>query len=136
MSEDELRPQKVVPEAGEVQPGLSDEELEARAEDLMARARVSHKLPEVPDWDYKRPKESKNPLDPVSDGGSTRGLGVGLSMAYVMLGSVILGFGAGWLLDNATHQQMLWKPILGFGGTILGLVSTLIMLSREGNRPQ
>ncbi len=55
------------------------------------------------------------------DAESTRGLGVGLTIAYAIIGVPLVGFGAGWLLDRAMGGGTLWQAL----GTVFGAVAAI-----------
>jgi hypothetical protein len=116
---------------------LSEEEkLFARVEALKARTRVSQQLPEVPEFEFKRPASgpgSKEPLGPT-DGGQARELGIGIMAAYTMVGSMVVGFGGGWLADKLLKSGNLWTALGGAGGAIFGIVATMVLLQRASKR--
>ena len=106
-----------------------EERIAARLAELQEKTAVSHQLPEVPEWNYKRP-ETKPTIAPGSYTANAKSLGIGMSVAYTMSGSVIGGFGTGWLLDRATHHEALFTAILGLGGATLGVVGTILLVSK------
>jgi hypothetical protein len=113
-----------------------EEILFARVEALKDKTRVSHKLPDVPDWNFQRPSSGpgSKPSGGLSDGGNQRSLGLGISVAYLMAGSVIVGFGLGWFIDRAAHSGTLWETILGLGGAVIGVVGTVSMIQRMSQK--
>ncbi len=64
-----------------------------------------------------------------SEAESYRGLGVGLTIAYVIIGVPILGAGVGWLLDRAASSSQ-WTAIGTVGGAAVGLALALAILNR------
>jgi F0F1-type ATP synthase assembly protein I len=61
---------------------------------------------------------------------SARGLGLGFSIGYAILGLPLLGYGIGWLID----RQLGTKTIGGFGmliGATLGVVFAIVQLNRQ-----
>lgn len=92
-------------------------------------------LPEPPEWEYKRPKTAPNNTSPKKlDGQIYTGLGAGLSAAYAMVGSTLLGWFIGWLADRG--EGYLWQAIGTMTGAIFGLVAAIIMIIRLQNRNQ
>lgn len=69
----------------------------------------------------------------ASDKSSTLGLGVGLSVAYTIIGFPIFGWLVGKLIDNQTGSVM----ANGFGmliGAVLGIVGALMILNKHQNK--
>lgn len=65
-----------------------------------------------------------------SDAESARGLGVGLSIAYTILGTPLLGLGIGWVLDNR-YQSTVFKGIGTVSGAVLGIILAFWMMNRK-----
>lgn len=102
-----------------------DDEFHDRLRELEGRAQAAH-------GGYKR-KEAEKERARRSDGESSRGLGVGLSVAYTILGMPMLGAGVGWFVDKQTRMSV----FLGLGtvaGAVLGVVFALVILSRHQDR--
>ncbi len=68
-----------------------------------------------------------------SDREAARGLGLGLSVAYTIIGLPMFGLAVGWLLDKNTNSNI-FKPAFVVGGAALGIVIAIVMLNREQNR--
>lgn len=64
-----------------------------------------------------------------SDAEAARGLGVGLSIAYTILGTPLLGLGIGWMLDNR-YQANLFKGLGTVSGAVLGIILAFWMMNR------
>ncbi|MCW5938459.1 MAG: hypothetical protein KF884_07090 [Fimbriimonadaceae bacterium] len=62
-------------------------------------------------------------------GDSGRGLGIGLSIAYAILGLTMLGWGVGWLLDRGT-DRVLWQGLGTVFGATLAVAYALKVMNR------
>lgn len=104
------------------------DELEAKATELRERAASTGptRMPEVPEWNYKRPRNAATNDDP----NNYKGLGIGISVAYMMLGSLVVGLGIGWLLDKAFNQTI-FLAIFGLIGALFGIATTFILINRS-----
>jgi len=60
---------------------------------------------------------------------TARGTGVGLQIAYMIIGFPMAGLALGWYLDNRLDANA-WKPILVIGGPAAGIALALITLNR------
>jgi len=117
---------------------LFDEEDEQKLRDIEERAKaVSQKraeMPEVPEWDYKRPEL---PGQHKVDSTSYLGLGVGLSVAYTLVGMALAGWGIGWLIDrNAGTGSTLAQGLGTLVGATFGLAAGIFTIIRAQNRNQ
>jgi F0F1-type ATP synthase assembly protein I len=63
------------------------------------------------------------------DRASARGLGVGLSIGYTIVGLPLVGVAIGWLLDSQFGTN-LWKGLLALAGAVLGIVMAIMTLNR------
>lgn len=102
-----------------------DDEFHERLRALEQRAEDAH-------GGYQK-KEAEKQRAQRSDGESSRGLGVGLSVAYTILGMPMVGAGIGWFVDKQTGL----KVFLGLGtvgGAVLGVVFALVILSRHQDK--
>ena len=100
----------------------SDDEFEERLRSLERRAVAT-----------KRRRESERAMKErklASDQEDYRGMGLGLSIAYMIIGMPLAGWLVGWLLFRQTGS-VLWIPFLAFGGMAAGLAAALIMLQRH-----
>lgn len=64
-----------------------------------------------------------------SDRKAARGLGIGLTVAYAIIGTPLVGFGGGWLLDRSlgtTH----WQSVLGLIGSFGGVAYAVWILNK------
>jgi F0F1-type ATP synthase assembly protein I len=96
-------------------------------DDKITEARAKATLPDVPDWNYKRPQEK------APEKTEYGGLGVGLSIAYTIIGFPLLGYGIGYLLQRLTGSAF-WPSTLAMSGMVLGVAVAVFMLSRTQNK--
>lgn len=68
-----------------------------------------------------------------SDREAARGLGVGLSVAYTIIGVPMVGLAIGWFLDKQTDSNV-FKAAFVVGGATLGIIMTVVILNREQNK--
>ncbi len=87
---------------------------------------AASRLPEVPDWEFNRPK-LPGQRDPEK-GDAYLGVGVGLSVAYTLIGAILVGFGIGWLIDRSSHGYIgqALGTLLGAIAGIAGAVFTIV----------
>jgi F0F1-type ATP synthase assembly protein I len=123
----ELRLRADVPEPGD------DEEIHRRMEAMRQKiaAAGNRSMPEPPEWNFKRPTI---PGQERRDATSYIGLGVGLSVAYTMIGAIVLGWGLGKLIDVATHGQWIGQTIGTLLGAVIGLAGGIFMIDRAQNK--
>jgi F0F1-type ATP synthase assembly protein I len=105
-----------------------DEALKAKIEHVTNPA-STHKFPDPPDIKLNRPK--KPSADGTPGNYNYRTLGIGMSAAYSLVGSMIVGFGIGWLYDRATHGTY-GQPIGAVLGAIFGIVAAMALINRDG----
>lgn len=65
-----------------------------------------------------------------SEQDSSRGLGVGLTIAYMIIGLPLLGAGIGWLVDGRTGGTT-WIGIGTVIGGVLGVFAAISIMNRE-----
>jgi F0F1-type ATP synthase assembly protein I len=65
----------------------------------------------------------------ISDGDSARGLGVGLSIAYTIIGVPLLGVLIGWIADSSMGTTN-WKGIGMLVGVVVGMALAFVLLNR------
>ncbi len=99
-----------------------DAEFDERMRKLESRVQESKAVREA------QQRETKRQLD--SDRESSRGLGVGLSVAYAILGLPLFGYGVGYFIDNATGGNTA-KGIAMMVGAIVGIGSAFYILNRQ-----
>jgi len=104
-----------------------DEKLRARIEGVTSQ-KSSYKMPEVPEFEIKRP------IKPAANGTpgayNYRSLGIGMSAAYSLIGSMAVGFGLGWVFDHFTHSTY-GQPVGAVLGSILGIASAVFLINRD-----
>ena len=109
---------------------LDEEELKLREIDERLGA-LRGKLPDPPEWDYKRPKSStKNKVEE----NNYLGMGVGISVAYTMVGCTLAGWGIGKLIDLRSGG-FLGQAIGTLVGAVIGLVAAIITIIKAQNKP-
>lgn len=67
----------------------------------------------------------------ISDGKAAKGVGIGLTAAYALMGTTMVGLGLGWLADQSTRGRF-WQGI----GTLIGAtagVAFVVHLSNKHN---
>ncbi|MBX3117553.1 MAG: hypothetical protein KF784_00690 [Fimbriimonadaceae bacterium] len=69
-----------------------------------------------------------------SDRESAKGLGTGLGLAYLILGTPMAGLGIGWLIDVQTDSNA-FKAFFMLGGAVLGVILAVMLMNREQNKP-
>lgn len=79
--------------------------------------------------DSPKPDSEKGPTQ-----GSLRSLGLAMSLPFTLIVSVILGGGAGYLIDRWLHTIPIFSLILGVLGFGAGLWDILRQLSKEEKR--
>ncbi len=74
-----------------------------------------------------------NTLSGSLDPKSSVAMGMGLSLAYTIIGSPIVGFGAGLLINKATGTQgwQIWMTLIGF---MIGMGYVVMVQKRHGDR--
>lgn len=98
-----------------------DDEFEARLKELEERAKGSHQTRENKKLETNRRM--------ASDRDSAKGLGLGLSIAYTIIGLPLLGVLIGWFMDQRVGGQT-FTSIGVLVGSVLGIVGTVFMLSK------
>jgi len=63
---------------------------------------------------------------------AARGLGVGLSIAYTILGVPLVGLAIGWALDSH-YQSNVFKGLGTVSGAVLGIILAFWMMNRQNN---
>ncbi len=108
-------------------PDLPDDaELRGKIERITSSS-PTHRMPDVPDI----PGPARKTVHRGSQSYDYGTLGVGMSAAYAVVGSMAVGFGLGWLIDRVTHSEF-GTPIGAVLGAVLGVVSALFLINRSG----
>ena len=61
-----------------------------------------------------------------------KSLGVGLTVAYAILGVPLVMFGIGFLIDKAAHSGQFWQSALGLVGCLIGVGFAMYVAQRAG----
>ena len=77
-------------------------------------------------WDTNKKTEAKKL---ASSAETNRGLGIGMSVAYTIIGLPLVGFGIGVAADQATGSTI-WRGVGGFLGSVIGVVGAIILLNK------
>lgn len=101
-----------------------DEEFEGKLRNLEARADKAKSLRQ------NQTREVNRKL--ASDREAARGLGIGISIAYTIIGLPLFGAGVGWLVDSRLGVDF-WKGIGVLIGAILGIGMAFYMINRRNN---
>jgi len=110
-------------------PELPEDEALREKIQKVTQGTAPSRMPDVPELNFNRPKN--NPLSGSPSSYNYRGLGIGMSAAYSLIGSMIVGFGLGWLFDKATHNN--YGIVIGsLAGSVLGIVASIWMINQEG----
>lgn len=97
------------------------ESFESRLSDLEGQASKAKQSYEA--------KKAEARRETIRQGEGSRGLGLGLSAAYMIVG-VPLGFGfVGWLIDRSTGGK-LWIGILTLIGAVIGITMVVLTINR------
>lgn len=103
-----------------------DDEFDVRLRALEEKAKSHNAVRDSKAHETKRRMES--------DRENARGLGVGLSIAYTLIGLPMLGLIVGWFLDQRTGSTS-YRSYGVLIGAIFGIVMTFVMLSRTNREP-
>ncbi len=107
-----------------------DREL-AGFDERVRKIRSSNVFPEPPDLAQRDPKTlTEKQRKIASDREASRGLGVGLSIAYTIIGVPIFGYFVGYLIDRQVGGK-LFAPLFTTGGAVLGLTYAVWVLQRN-----
>ncbi len=98
-----------------------DDEFSERLKKLEDKARQQRLIRDNQARDTSRKQES--------DSQSAKGLGVGLSIAYTIIGMPLLGVAIGWAIDTRLGTQT-YRSIGVLLGSVLGIVGAVVLLSR------
>lgn len=108
----------------DVEDPMNDPEFIARMKALDERAENVKQQRVQKDTEKKRAVKS--------DQESSRGLAVGLSIAYTIMGVPVAGFLIGWLIDNQVKSEM-YKGIGVMAGAVAGITMALFILKRHSD---
>jgi F0F1-type ATP synthase assembly protein I len=103
----------------------TEEEIAARLN--IQKDRPATSLPPVPEWDYKRtsaPKAKGEKLD-------HKRLGYGITIGYVLVGPLIVGYFIGMYLDKQQGTGSHWQTWLTIAGMLVGFVGAIVIVMRS-----
>ena len=119
------------PEKGSDEDELSEEEKQLRAFDERLKAARSGAMPEPPDWNFQRPKiPGQNKVEE----NNYFGMGVGISIAYTLVGATLVGWGIGKLIDMRFGGSM-GQAIGTLIGAVVGLGAAIVTIIKAQNKP-
>lgn len=116
-------------------------------EDKIPQLAAAPELPKLPDFDdrlrdlearaqaVKDRRETKARTEQrriTSDAESNRGLGIGLTVAYAIIGVPLFGILVGYAIDSAAGTN-LYKGLGALLGSIFGIAGAVIILNRQQN---
>jgi F0F1-type ATP synthase assembly protein I len=78
-------------------------------------------------------KPQANSLSGGMDQQSALGMGMGLTLAYTIIGTPLLGYGAGMLINKSTGTNG-WQIWLTLLGAVIGIGWVILVTSRNANR--
>lgn len=112
----------------------ASESVEKFAEDSQIDAAFEERLKavETKAVEHKRKRETVKAQESkrsALDAASTKGLGVGMTVAYAILGMPLVGAGVGWLIDQRLGISM-WQGILMLVGAVAGIAFTVFSLQK------
>lgn len=102
-----------------------DDEFAARLQALEDKARKQKLIRENTARETQRRQNS--------DASGTRGLGIGLSVAYTIIGMPLFGVAVGWFLDERSGT-LIYRNLGVLIGSVLGIVGAIVILSRANRQ--
>lgn len=119
----------------ELAPEPPEDEIEARfkaVSDRLDQAQANRKLPDVPEWNPKRPERGE---PKGSDSANYKGLGYGISIGYTLVGCMVLGWGIGWVIDRRVGGGgNTYQAFMALGGCVVGIGMAFWMMNRQGSQ--
>jgi F0F1-type ATP synthase assembly protein I len=95
----------------------------------------SKELPDIPEWTPpKRTQNEENERRMAADQKAYRGLGVGLTIAYTIIGLPLVGLAIGWALDTAATGGNLFRALGCVAGMTLGVFMAIRMMNANESR--
>ncbi|MHB8634931.1 MAG: AtpZ/AtpI family protein [Fimbriimonadaceae bacterium] len=113
--------------AGRPSTDSADDDLESRlaAFDERVKKAGSVRMPDPPDWNYKRSAKKQ-----ITPGADHRGLGIGMTAAYILVGGMFVGWLAGFGVDHLAHSAPTGQAIGGFLGAAFGVGYVIVLANR------
>jgi F0F1-type ATP synthase assembly protein I len=116
--------EKLAAKADEINAPKLDEEFEARMADKVSELEGKVKVARA-----RHASEAEKNSKIIEDSGqSYRGLGVGLSIAYAIIGLPLVGYGIGYLLDMG--KPPLWQGLFTVAGAAGGVWFAVFQMNR------
>jgi F0F1-type ATP synthase assembly protein I len=109
---------------------LSEEEKQLKEFDERLKAARGGSMPEPPEWNYQRPAQGKNKVEE----NNYLGMGIGISIAYTLVGCTLAGWGIGKLIDMRSGGYLA-QAIGTLIGAVVGLVAAIATIIRGQNKP-
>jgi F0F1-type ATP synthase assembly protein I len=103
-----------------------DDEMRRELEEIERKARTTKA--------QHRKNEAKIAADRRTSAEDQRALGVGLNIAFAIVGLPLVGAGIGWLLNRQLGTPI-WTGILSLAGATLGIVYAIYVLNRTQKNP-
>lgn len=103
----------------------ADDDLETKLNQMAAQATAGRKRAE------NREVGQKNEM---FDRSTARGAGIGLTVAYAIIGVPVFGYGVGWLIDQSRGTPDRFASILGLLGCFAGVGFAFFVLNKENQR--
>lgn len=133
------------------EPGPDDHqnELEQMAEAMLKKAEAPMEIPDAPGFDAEfehrlakvearaervqgvradKAREERRQKQVHAE--SVRGLGVGVSVAYTIIGLPLAGAAIGWFFDQGSETGT-WKSVGVLVGAVLGVVLSIFIMNRS-----
>lgn len=110
---------------------LSEEERQLREFDERLKAARAGAMPEPPEWNFQRPNI---PGQNKAEENNYFGMGVGISIAYTLVGATFAGWGIGKLIDMKSGGTM-GQAIGTLCGAVAGLAAAIFTIIRAQNKP-
>lgn len=109
--------------------GIPQEEHEAYSDRI---SQLENKIKQAKTG-YRDPSVDKASLSGSLDQKSSLSTGLGLSLAYTIIGTPMLGYGVGLLINKATGTQG-WHIWLTLIGSVIGIGWTIMVVNRNNDR--
>ncbi|MGV3615791.1 MAG: hypothetical protein ACO1SV_10700 [Fimbriimonas sp.] len=118
-------PEDQIPQLGAAPTLPAAPDFDERLRDLEARAEAAKQR--------RQGKASAEQRKIEREADSNRGLGVGLTVAYAIIGVPLFGILVGWLVDRSMGTD-LFKGLGALLGSIVGVAGAVFILNRYQNR--
>lgn len=100
--------------------------IEKKAEELKSKVQQAgqSQMPDAPEWQYQRPRSTMKQAP-----NDYKSLGVGMTIAYSLVGSMAVGFGLGWVIDHFA-KTTIFAALGGMVGALFGIYVTFVLTQR------